>query len=126
MFLVDPFEVIPGGKRHFPDAVEKMRVKVTKWVRGKPITLFVHTSQAIADWCCFHSIYLDWIYIDADHEDLYNDLTNWYDNIKEGGIIMGDDYGNEYPQIEVDLKRFCEERNLKYKTFHYQWWLKKQ
>ena len=68
----------------------------------------------------------DWIYIDGNHFDVYNDLTNWYNNVREGGIIMGDDYGNRgYPKVKEDVDRFCKERGLKLHKLHFQYWFKK-
>ena len=39
---------------------------------------------------------IDWIYIDALHtkSGLYTDLTMWWDKVRPGGLISGDDYGD--------------------------------
>ena len=41
---------------------------------------------------------IDYIMLDAGHsyEDVTNDITIWYNKIKPGGIISGDDYGGSY------------------------------
>ena len=124
LILVDSYEEL---EIHSPEVIKGMIDRVQKWVRNRNILLYKESSKETSTWYFEYRgfSFLDWVYIDADHEDLYNDLTYWYDNLCDGGIIMGDDYGSAYPQIKVDLKRFCTERNLKYKTLHYQWWLKK-
>jgi len=39
--------------------------------------------------------YFDWVYIDADHSysSVIQDLIHWYDQLKIGGYLCGDDYG---------------------------------
>jgi predicted O-methyltransferase YrrM len=35
---------------------------------------------------------LDFVYIDADHEKCFEDLTAWYPKVKWGGLVAGHDY----------------------------------
>ena len=39
---------------------------------------------------------IDWLYIDALHtrDALYGDLVAWWDKVRPGGLISGDDYGD--------------------------------
>ena len=39
---------------------------------------------------------IDWIFIDALHtkQGLYSDLTSWWNKVRPGGLISGDDYGD--------------------------------
>lgn len=45
----------------------------------------------------FEDYYFDWIYIDGDHQYAFvkNDLEMYYQKIRNGGILAGDDYGSE-------------------------------
>ena len=99
-----------------------MHDSVLLWACCKDVFLYRETSKKCSQRILWN---LDWIYIDSDHMDLYNDLTYWYDNVKTGGIFMGDDYGTAYPQVKKDLNKFCKEKNIKLKTLHYQWWFRK-
>ena len=69
----------------------------------------------------------DFIYIDGDHFDAYNDMTNYYPLLKEGGYLCGDDYKKEWFGTKVieDVDRFVEERKLKLQTISNQWIIKK-
>lgn len=42
----------------------------------------------------FGNEYFDWIYIDGDHsyDAVRQDLSMWWDKVKSGGTIIGDDY----------------------------------
>ena len=118
LILVDSYEEY---HIHSRQAIKRMYSGVIEWLDDKPVYLLMIASH-LASWRVGK---LDWVYIDADHTDLYNDLSCWYGNVNNGGIVMGDDYGSAYPEIKTALDRFCKERNLKYKTLHYQWWLRK-
>jgi len=119
MVLVDSYK---ENDLYTQEEIESMYNKVMKWIKGKYVILERTTSKEASTW--IYAGGLDWIYIDADHWDLYNDLTYWYLNMREGGVIMGDDYCDEFPEIKTDLDKFCEERGIKYKTLHCQWWFK--
>lgn len=127
--LVDPYKVELCNEVYtkiLPQHIfDKMYEKVYRWVFNRTnVLLYRNTSKQIAEYIFTGG--LDWIYIDADHFDVYNDLTNWYPHIKKGGIIMGDDYGCKgYPKVKKDVDRFCKERGIKLNKFHFQFWFKK-
>ena len=113
------------AKRPSQDEMDKIYEKVKKWSENKYITLHRDTSQNVAKKIDELKHWLDFVYIDGDHFDVYNDLTYWYDNVKPNGIIMGDDYGVKgYPQIKKDVDRFCKERNIKLHHIHFQFWFR--
>jgi hypothetical protein len=108
---------------HSEEEIGKMIARVKSFCYNRPVRLFQEKSW---DACRrFTENYFDWIYIDADHSDLYNDLTYWFDQVRPGGVIMGDDLCDAYPLIETALRSFCDEHNLKFKKFHVQWWIRK-
>ena len=127
LVLIDPYISVLCHAIYQPVAsqleMDKMYWRVVAWCNKRKVLIYRRTSK-----CESETIHLDfnWAYIDGNHFDVYNDLTNWYPHIKEGGIIMGDDYGNKgYPKVKEDVDRFCEERGLKLHKLHFQYWFKK-
>lgn len=54
---------------------------------------------------------IDFLYIDADHSYLgcWTDLVGWARHVRSGGLIVGDDYGNEfYPGVKEAWDDFEE------------------
>lgn len=67
--------------------------------------------------------FLDWIYIDGDHSytGAYNDLCNALKVVKEGGLIIGDDYKWGRPGDKGGVKKaanqWAEENGLTLEQF---------
>lgn len=59
---------------------------------------------------------IDIIYIDGNHsyDAILRDLENYYDKIKKGGLIIGDDY-NE-PGVKKAIEEFAKKMNIVYQT----------
>lgn len=127
LVLIDPYDRELCDEVYHPaypqGEYDKMYRRVRKWERPKKnVGLYRGTSKEASFWIGAK----DWAYVDGDHSDVYNDLTRWYDNLREGGIIMGDDYDNKsYPLVKEDVDRFCKERGLKLHRLHFQFWFKK-
>lgn len=53
------------------------------------------------------------IYIDASHEeeDVYQDVSNYYNLLETNGIIFGDDY--DWQGVRQAINRFSNEKNVK-------------
>ena len=53
---------------------------------------------------------IDWLYIDALHtkEALYNDLTMWWNKVRPGGLISGDDYGDMEDTRNIKASRWAK------------------
>jgi predicted O-methyltransferase YrrM len=52
---------------------------------------------------------IDYLYIDADHSyaSVLADLRAWVPHVKPGGLILGDDYGNDlYPGVQPAWDEF--------------------
>ena len=127
MVLVDPYISVLCHAIYQPVAsqaeMDKMYFKVLHWCNKKKILIYRRTSKCVSE--TIHLTF-DWAYIDGNHFDVYNDLIRWYKNVREGGIIMGDDYGNKgYPKVKEDVDRFCKEKGLKLHKLHFQYWFKK-
>lgn len=58
---------------------------------------------------------LDFIYLDANHsyESVKAELEAWYDLVKPGGLISGDDYGHaQFPGVKKAVDEFFLQKNL--------------
>lgn len=57
----------------------------------------IHRSPSGESADLFHDEYLDWVYIDGNHqyEFVKNDLKSFYKKVKVGGLIACDDYGTK-------------------------------
>lgn len=65
----------------------------------------------------FEDEFLDFVYIDANHQDPYvtEDITGWYEKIKPGGIISGHDYirlKKERCDVIGAVNRFTKSKNI--------------
>ena len=64
------------------------------------------------------------VYIDASHEedDVYRDITNYYNLLSIGGVIFGDDYIS-WEGVNKSVNRFSEENNLTFDVIENNFWL---
>ena len=58
---------------------------------------------------------LDLVFIDADHsyEAVKNDLLFWYEKIRIGGWLLGDDYNSCHPGTTKAVDEFANKMNFK-------------
>jgi hypothetical protein len=50
---------------------------------------------------------LDFVFIDADHNRIAEDIDAWLPKIRKGGVISGDDFSTPFPKIrKVVAERF--------------------
>lgn len=73
---------------------------------------------------------LDFVFIDGSHEyeDVKKDLTLYYDKIRPGGILAGDDYNTGFPGVPLAVNEFCKLKNLEIHINSDQpriWWVQK-
>ncbi len=64
----------------------------------RPIPLPSLTASRLFDRFC-----ADFVFIDANHtyEAVHGDITAWYPKVRPGGVMAGDDYGNEgFPGVK--------------------------
>ena len=68
----------------------------------------------------------DLIYIDASHEenDVYADIVYFWQTLRPGGVMFGDDYRVEaYPGVVAAVKAFCAENALDHEVVGGQHWV---
>lgn len=64
----------------------------------------------------------DLIYVDASHkeEDVYQDILAWYQHLRPGGIICGDDW--TWPSVSKGVVRAAAQLGRKLRTEANCWW----
>jgi predicted O-methyltransferase YrrM len=62
----------------------------------------------------------DLIYIDAGHEhsEVYGDLALYYDLLRPGGVMFGDDYSDVWPGVVAATNRFVAEKHVVLTALH--------
>jgi predicted O-methyltransferase YrrM len=120
LYLIDPMKYYPndgfavdvlqnGG---FDPLVSKIKEHLTDfnskytWFRKSSITI---TEEEIPNES------LDAVFIDADHsyEAVTQDLNFWWNKLKKGGWMLGDDYNNNFPGTVKAVNEFAEKNNFK-------------
>ncbi len=63
-------------------------------------------------------IQIDLLHIDAGHDfrSVTNDLTSWWPLLRPGGILVGDDYSDKWPEVVEAFDSFFGERGFKVET----------
>ena len=81
------------------DAVTEFKDRVTQ-IKAR--------SKEAASSFLDHSI--DWLYIDALHtrNAVYQDLTIWWSKVRPGGLVSGDDYGDESDTSLMTASRWMQ------------------
>lgn len=73
---------------------------------------------------------LDFVFIDGDHsyEAVKTDLECWYNKVRDGGIVAGDDYATRHPGVPRAVNEFFGKKGLKVNICQEQprvWWVVK-
>lgn len=85
------------------------------------ITPFPVPSVTAAQWCALRGVKADLIYIDGSHEedDVYQDLVSWWDLVRDGGVLFGDDWA--WDGVRLAVERFAKEQQLAISHRHDKW-----
>lgn len=77
------------------------------------------TSSAASHLLKRVNLQADLIYIDAGHEhdEVYQDLSSYYNLLKPGGIMVCDDYLLEWPGVVSAINKFIAEKRLPVTAF---------
>lgn len=119
LYGVDPFEVYEGYKDYaLNSTLNHLRQAAHEKLDSYPNYHFVekYSMDAVKD---FEDGSLDFVYIDANHEDPYvtDDITEWSKKVKSGGVVSGHDYARvrsiEWRYAVVDaVNRYVAKNNL--------------
>lgn len=95
LYGIDPWEPYVGYRDYakvstFQKMIEDTKKKLSPY---NFITVKKYSMDAVKD---FEDNSLDFVYIDANHEDPYitDDIREWYKKVKIDGVLFGHDYAN--------------------------------
>lgn len=90
------------------------------------IVPFPQTSTIGALWFRRFGVTADLIYIDGSHEedDVYADLVSYWDLVRPGGVLVGDDWG--WDGVRLAATRFARENGLTVTQLADKWYLEKR
>jgi hypothetical protein len=80
-------------------------------------------SVTVAQWLSLRGVRAELIYLDGSHEeeDVYADLTDYWDLLAAGGLIFGDDYA--WTGVKMAVDRFTAEHRLRLEHLEDKWLL---
>lgn len=72
---------------------------------------FAQTTSIAALWLRCYGIVADMVYVDASHEeeDVYRDICDYWDLLRNRGVLFGDDYYN-WDGVRLAVDRFAREQ----------------
>lgn len=131
LYLIDPWKKDDANGERTPEDMELMCQEVfyKHWdnsrvdiMRRESWEAFCIIDKAINSpdiWRFPYSSRLDFVYIDGDHDCIYEDLCGAWKIMKPGGVIAGDDWNCRYwgNKVELAVKKFCAEKNLKFEVY---------
>lgn len=120
--LDDPSRHGSLNLRHgYPSLYYTFLANVVRAGHEARITPFPVPSITAAQWCALRGVKADMIYIDGSHEeeDVYQDLIAWWDLVREGGVLFGDDW--DWDGVRLAVERFAGEEGLSVKLRHDKW-----
>lgn len=82
-------------------------------------------SVTAAQWLSLRGVRAELIYLDGSHEeeDVYADLTDFWDLLAAGGVLFGDDYA--WTGVKMAVDRFSTQHRLQLQHLEDKWWLAK-
>lgn len=121
LIMVDSFNDHEIGrvnrrKEWSPGQVAIEAESVTEFARERRTLMKMESLQAAAR---IPNLSLDFVFLDASHyyEDVKNDIYAWWPKIKEGGLLIGHDYGGRLDRKGVyGVRRAVDEF---VGTYHY-------
>ena len=119
LYLIDCWEhqaddVYGADPSNYPDeAHEILRALVQRTFCTDPRVHIVKAySQQATAW--FPSAFFDWIYIDANHLQVCQDIETWWRTVKPGGWFVGHDYCmlGDFITVKDDLDKYIAEKGF--------------
>lgn len=77
---------------------------------GSRCRLLGITSAAAANWFTGRGQFLDFVYIDAEHDEhsATQDMDLWWPRVSAKGILAGHDYDSSHPGVIAAVNRFAQ------------------
>ncbi len=133
LYSIDPYCHFPQNvyrdgmnleQKHFDVLYYIVKARLDAF--GQRSVLLRKTSALAAQ--LFEDNQLDFVYIDANHsyQHVKEDLHIWYNKIRPGGIIAGDDYNHpSHLGVKKAVDEFFAAKGLKIKIIEPTWWFRK-
>ena len=112
-------------KHGYPTLYYQFLANVCRAGQQSRITPFPIPSVTAAQWFSLRDVRADLIYIDGSHEeeDVYQDLVSYWDLVRPGGVLFGDDWS--WDGVRLAVERFARENSLPITHRHDKWELKR-
>lgn len=119
LFLVDcwkylPVEVYGNDPANKPQVTKDQdyRHVFSKFLADPRVRVLKAFSIEAA--AMFPDNFFDWIYLDANHLQCYEDIQAWWPRVKPSGILAGHDYCTvgDYIRVKEAVDRFVAETGL--------------
>ena len=115
-----------GLKHGYPTLYYQFLANVVQAGLDHVIVPFPATSTIAARLLMARGVLADLIYIDASHEenDVYLDLVYFWQTLRPGGAMFGDDYRADfYPGVVRAVTAFADEQGLRHEVVDGQFWV---
>jgi hypothetical protein len=114
-----------NAKHGYPQVYYQFLANICHQQQQSRVIPFPMTSASAALWLMRYSIQADLIYVDASHEeeDVYQDLIDYFELTRSGGVLFGDDWS--WSGVRAAVERFASENRLKIQHLHDKWLLRK-
>lgn len=112
-------------KHGYPTLYYQFLANVCRAGKQTLITPLPLPSATAAQWFALNGIQAELIYVDASHEeeDVYQDLVSYWDLVRSGGVLFGDDWS--WDGVRLAVQRFAAEQGLSIQHRHDKWELRK-
>lgn len=101
-------------KNGYPTLYYQFLANVCHTGNQKIITPFPTTSDNAAQFFVHKGIHVDMVYIDAGHsyDDVLRDLNHYWPLIRQGGVLVGDDFSDDWPGVIQAVVDFAKANAL--------------
>lgn len=127
LYLVDPWDRDDANGERTPEDMEAMFEEVFyKYCMLENVRVMRMLSETFFNWHWQKTNDprsfiepLDFVYIDGDHNQIYQDLCGAWEAVRPGGLITGDDWNCRHwgNGVELAVKKFCAEKGVTYELF---------
>lgn len=114
-----------GLKHGYPTLYYQFLANVCRAGQQERITPLPLPSATAAQWFAMNAVRADLIYIDGSHEeeDVYQDLVSYWDLVRPGGVLFGDDW--DWDGVRLAVERFAAGQGLAITHLHDKWVLRR-
>jgi len=113
-------------KHGYPQLYYQFLANVCHRGMQQRIIPFPLPSVTAAQWLSLRGVRAGLIYVDGSHEeeDVFSDLTDYWDLLAPGGILFGDDYS--WTGVKMAVNRFAAIHRIPLEHLHDKWLLKRR